>query len=120
MRETRVTCRPLRGAEARRNDNTSDLKLSIKIVFASRPPHCPGPEFREFFSEIWATVRCSENSVIFGRHAERSVTDEMSSFHSERLTPDNGQGEKDKEGRRGVADLTIFALRGSSAPLRQQ
>ena len=81
---------------------------------------CRGPEFREFFSEIWATVRCSENSVIFGRHAERSVTDEMSSFHSERLTPDNGQGEKDKEGRRGVADLTIFALRGSSAPLRQQ
>ena len=57
-------------------------------------------------------MRCSENSVIFGRHAERSVTDEMSSFHSERLTPDNGQGEKDKEGRRGVADLTIFALRG--------
>ena len=35
---------------------------------------CRGPEFREFFSEIWATVRCSENSVIFGRHAERSVT----------------------------------------------
>jgi hypothetical protein len=49
---------------------------------------CRGPEFREFFSEIWATVRCSENSVIFGRHAERSVTDKMSSFHSERLTPD--------------------------------
>ena len=45
-------------------------------------------QFRDFFSEIWATVRCSENSVIFGRHAERSVTDKMSSFHSERLTPD--------------------------------
>lgn len=65
----------------------------MNIELAKRPLSCPGPEFRDFFSEIWATVRCSENSVIFGRHAERSVTDEMSSFHSERLTPDNGQGE---------------------------
>ena len=85
---------------------------------------CPGPEFRDFFSEIWATVRCSENSVIFGRHAERSVTDEMSSFHSERLAPQI----RDKEGRRGAVVLLSFAqfsVRGAlrfsrSAPLRQQ
>ena len=74
-----------------------------------------GPEFREFFSEIWATVRCSESSVIFGRHAERSVTDEMSSFHSERLTPDNGQGRTARCG--GIAKFCTvqrsrsFALR---------
>ena len=42
--------------------------------------------------------------MIFGRHAERSVTDEMSSFHSERLTPDNGQ-----EGRRGAVQVHCIA-----------
>ena len=42
--------------------------------------------------------------MIFGRHAERSVTDEMSSFHSERLTPANGQ-----EGRRGAVQVHCIA-----------
>ena len=75
--------------------------------------HLPWARISRFFSEIRATVRCSENSVIFGRHAERSVTDEMSSFHSERLTPDNGQGEGQGRTARcgGSRILTIFALR---------
>ena len=50
--------------------------------------------------------------MIFGRHAERSVTDEMSSFHSERLPPDNGQ-----EGRRGAVQVLLsfaqFSVRGA-------
>ena len=53
--------------------------------------------------------------MIFGRHAERTVTDEMSSFHSERLTPDNGQGRTARCG--GIAKFCTvqrsrsFALR---------
>ena len=82
--------------------------------------YSPGPEFRDFLSEIWATVRCSENSVIFGRHAERSVTDEMSSFHQNGSPQiNNGQGRTAGDGRRcgGIAKFCTvqrsrsFALR---------